>query len=425
MLIPTRLMLFIGVYSALFCANAQVVPTLSPSLDEAPTSTPVTTLSIDLLSPQRTYTVDATGASVFANAFDPTVNASDWSLAVAETDTAIRDSTQAGQYNPYGSRLGFRLAESIGSSQSTNMTSTAGAAGRAGSENNDGIVEANTAADINQGLETESSHYHSTWGGTSAAGPERGGSAWGLKSAPVNRMGSASDPASLPDSGIGSGYSQLSLDSSSLQSQRAGSDLNRSSATEFSRDSNSRASMASRDKFRYREQSSRVASSYGDLSGLPSSPTTLATSRVGSILSTSHISSQRSTPPRPGDAHSAANLLEFSPHSYTDYSFGMSPFSPPGAGDGELSFLNPDILNVSGFSTSFRKTGVDIVPQRTYGSNDWSKSLPTSGNHYGLTSEIAPGRNSTGSDRKRPHKNPFLTGDELGPSAARLSGRNP
>ena len=83
---------------------------LSPSLAENQPTIPATSLSPDLLVPQRTFIYDATGADLFSNSLNPESTARDWSDSATQTDTAIRDSSQAGQLNPYaqGGRRGVQ-----------------------------------------------------------------------------------------------------------------------------------------------------------------------------------------------------------------------------------------------------------------------------------------------------------------------------
>ena len=80
-----------------------ISPNLSPSLTEAQPTTPVTSLTQDFLVPQRIFVYDGTGASLVSNAFNPESIAAGVSNAAGQTDTAIRDSSQAGQFNPFAS----------------------------------------------------------------------------------------------------------------------------------------------------------------------------------------------------------------------------------------------------------------------------------------------------------------------------------
>ena len=71
---------------ATVCACAQVEPlspTLSPSLTTDPQTAPITTLSTDLLAPQRPYIFDPSGASVTSNALNPAIYSSSFQLFVS------------------------------------------------------------------------------------------------------------------------------------------------------------------------------------------------------------------------------------------------------------------------------------------------------------------------------------------------------
>ena len=114
---------------ATVCAQAQFEPVepLSPNLSQPlttdPQTEPITTLAIDLLAPQRPYIFDPTGSSVAFNALNPAIYSSTFSTSLVQTDTQVRDSSQAGHLSPYAataSRLGVTLSGSDGSaSQAT------------------------------------------------------------------------------------------------------------------------------------------------------------------------------------------------------------------------------------------------------------------------------------------------------------------
>jgi hypothetical protein len=301
-------------------SRAQFVTSLSPSLTTDAETAPVTTLSPDLLTPQRTFTYDATGAGIFANALTPEVNASVLNSA-AETDTAVRDSSQAGQSSPYfqsAGRLGISFTGDRGSAASAFSSTGSGVASASNGGFGTGVGGGRlpTGEDFDRGDQGETnSAYHSTWGSGTPAG-------------------SVSDDGSVPPVTIGDYQPDDSL-SASRSSRDRGQDrlLRENLAFGSSRSLGEKTSLVSR------------YSASGVATGLAMSRSSVVSGLTSDVpLRRSAQSAQAGVQPSAAAAETIENVLSFSPGSYAGYTFGASPFSPPRSGD--LTFLNPNIFAI-------------------------------------------------------------------------------
>lgn len=324
---------------------AQVSESLSPSLTASGISAPVTTLSPDLLAPQRTFTYDAAGASIFANALSPEVSATVLNSA-AQTDTAIRDASQAGQVSPYfqaAGRLGLSFSGEAAQPRASMESALEGT--WTGEVAGDGFTSRppSTAAYNQSGNGVGDTGYTgretSSWGSPSAA--DRAGMG---RSAGVGRMG------------LGASYSQGN--SSSGEEYREGDEL--AGADQALEDGATRSSNTG---FTGQGQLSKQNLAFGFAArpsppsplssrnaterGIPYGPRTAAYRPVATSLT--NRPAILSAPQASGDGEATSqtptNVFQFSPRSYSSYVFGTTPFSSPNSGD--LTFLHPSILRVS------------------------------------------------------------------------------
>jgi hypothetical protein len=418
---------------AQFDIDFSVAPALTPGLaDSNPNTGLITTLSIDLLAPQRNFTYDVTGASILANSLDPSIRV-DVYPAEGETDTGIRDSSQSGQFNPYGA----------GGSRLSTLFSGAGAAPRTGSAPPpaSAVDQPATQASMDYGQpystdppsssatpttsETASNDtYRSSWGSSSPTASSTSSSNWGSRPASGARSdvgsspqpgGASSSPGSSPNSSLGSGYQS----GSSLASAQSSASVD--------------------DPYRYQAdpnigwRSTGLARSRPTANGIPSGltkqPTTFGRGSIDRFISrpgqipgqiqdpyAPTVSSPGSQPASSGSKgesegqQSFARDLTFTPRSDAAGSGDSSPFRSFGEGD----FLQPNILDAGRISLP-SKTGSSASGRRQseLGQSDQQKPLQTSASHYGLKSEkdlmTSPYRSSRGANGKR--VNPYLAGD--------------
>ena len=171
------------------CAHAQgdtlaptvpLSPGLAPPLTDNPQTEAVTTLSTNLLTPQRPYIFDPSGASIIANSLNPEIFSSSLGSSLVKTDTQIRDSSQAGQISPYASaahRLGLTPAGNEGPlSQGDGITSN-GSSRRIHNPGGD------------NGQSTMDNPYQSSWGSNSSFGQQSEESSWGTGRLSADRLG--------------------------------------------------------------------------------------------------------------------------------------------------------------------------------------------------------------------------------------------
>ena len=348
-----------------------ISPALSPALTDNLAAPPVNTLDPDLLVPARSFTYDATGASLRSNALNPEFGAFDLNDSASQTDTAVRDASQAGQWNPYSAGA-MRLAAKEAFS------------GEGKASGNPGERVSNS--DI-AGASDE--NWHSTWGGTiTGSNPGEGRSSWSMKAAATQgRVGTADSPQVGTDFG-GSGV----FASESAPSRRA-SDLSRTNS---------------------------------DSSQRTLSPETSANMRLGTASRSDSLDRRTirsyATPPVQAPATPGSPFL-FSPASYNGYSFGATPFSAPGFGAD--SFLKPNILDVSGLPLSRGSHVSDLQRQlgRQYalGMTDPLAAIESRYRSGSLYDQAKP--KSSGNPRKSKMSNPFMQGasGEAGNSYGLLS----
>jgi hypothetical protein len=363
---------------------------LSPPLTQGPQTAPITTLSIDLLAPQRTYIFDPTGASVLANDLDPSIFASTLSSAATETDTAIRDSSQTGHVSPFASgttRLGLSFSGREGSSSGGTPSPLAAATN----------PEPGTEIDVG---------YRSSWGTSSSLGSQSTESSWGMKAFHAERLGrgqsgSSNSGPSLNAERLDRGQSESSNSGPSLNAERLGRDHSGSSNTRPSLNAEDVAKANSADKRIRRIGTLRL--------NQPETSTTADRPR----RSVSPRNSYGTAPANDAMVPSNESLL-FAPASSQGYSFGNSPFSAPG-GEGELTFLHPNIFANTTLGSSHSSNHDRNMTQGSYRQGlEGSGTLDTSATHYGLAPRSGMHRPLTGTSSKaNARKRPSLSNGML------------
>lgn len=196
--------------------NDTPVQTFAPALTDSSSNAPVTTLSIDLLAPQRAFTYDATGASLSSSALDPTLRTEVYG-AVGQTDTGVRDSSQAGQVSPYdpgGSRLSTLFSGSGTASRSSSVL-TPGFIDQPASPQSDMDYGQPYGTEIAAASAIRDESYRSTWGSSSAISLSTSNGSWGAHSAAPSHSGAGTGGQT---SSLASGY-QSGSDLSSTQSE--------------------------------------------------------------------------------------------------------------------------------------------------------------------------------------------------------------
>jgi len=421
---PLRILLLAGLWAGI-CLHAfaqdepdfSFAPPLSDALTADVATAPVTTLAIDLLAPQRSFTYDSTGASISANALDPSVRV-DLAGAAGETDTAIRDSTQTGQISPYSSdaRRLSSLFSGIGPAPGSGRSPAA-----------PGIPEESTTqADTDDGqpyggretpvyVTHSSASYQSSWGSSYPSSSAISASSWGGRSSSGSGSGAGSSSEPGAGSALGSGYQS---GSSLWSTQRGAVDdpyrsqpspnigwrsfgLSRSRPT-----ANGIPSAVSRGPTRFAAGSTdRFTSRPGQVPGqiqdpyapvdplFPASPS----GGSGSVAEQSY-------------GQSVEGSLSFLPDSGTGSRLDRSPFSS----FGEVDFLQPNIFSVSPIPLlSNARTPVrERNRDRTLSENT---PLETSKSHYGIKSledsQTLPWTSTPRGTGKR--NNPYLTGNRV------------
>lgn len=330
-------------------AQDPVSPDLSLPLTDTPDAALTTTLAIDLLAPGRPFVFDPTGASVSANALDPSIDASSRGVSIAQTDTAIRDSSQTGQLSPYGPsaqqlRIGF--------------SSTS----RAGNSSEPAALRGETSG---QQYGARVSH-ESSWGSSSSFGRQSNASSWGTGRMGVDELEQA-QPASVTASRGQNGAT-------------AANNLAHSTRGYSSAKVNSPGSRFNK----------------ADLRSSPNSSFGSASQRSDSELTRREIRPAVGPMANPMmNTGMAAPALTFFPQAYAEAPLGESPFSSP-SGFGELNFLSPNIFAPTsrGRSLSFPGRGKadSAEMQQAFVHRD---TLAASASHYGLTTRPPANRPST------------------------------
>ncbi len=361
------------------CLPAQLPSSnLSQPLTNDPITQPVTTLSIDLLAPQRPYIYDPTGSYIFSTALTPYIDTTNVSIVRVQTDTEIRDSSQTGQVSPYANlaaRLGVTLPKEAGTGSTASRT-------------DDRFEDAAPAVKDNFGEapteENDSSDQTSSWGTSDSFGPRTGGALRGLKASQAARLG-LSQPAYSDSEPGGSDSGRVTSGE-----VRAGSGSQKRKLTGVQPLTMPGTSLT-------RGASRRSGPSAGS-EGTPSS--------AGPAMASGDVA------PTSGEA-----ALLFSPQSYKGYTFGETPFSSP-AGSGELTFLNPNIFATGTMRNSSSPEGSSREKRSTLRERlEEQEGLGTSASGYGLGSShhgMESGRNGKRKDKKS-KKNPFLVEDENNP----------
>jgi trimeric autotransporter adhesin len=309
------------------CAYAQdpLSSSLAPMLTDNPETAPVTTLSIDLLAPQRPFIFDPTGAAVSGNGLDPSIYSSTLASSLAQTDTEIRDSSQTGQVSPYAQaakRLGINFSGSGNSSADGSRNISSGA--------------------TNMQHGGSSSSYQSSWGSSSSFGSRSGESSWRAGSMPVDTL-AQNQPGSYTSSSDPNGESTNSAPSSGYGYTSGVS--NRSTGSSTSRNSTRRATGYEPSSSRTSTVSSTTGSTTPSESGTrPGEIRPVGTASGGA---SGNAMSRNSTGAANGlsadnTSSSIHSLTFFSPAYAGQAPLGFSPFSSPTPA-GELHFLNPDI----------------------------------------------------------------------------------
>jgi hypothetical protein len=353
------------------CLPAQIptdipvdIPTLSQPLTDNPGSAPVTTLDTDLITPYRPFAYDPTGANILSTSLSPLIDTTNTSTVRAETDTAIRDSSQTGQISPYAaiaSRLGLAAPGETGSATDSNQfgTPAVGAHFGVGSEEGDGNSD------------------QSSWGTSSSFGPQSAASLRGARAKSNERLGVKQSASS--DNDLSSATSEDNRSSTSTPSGR--------------RNRDGTASLRTMPGTTMARGGSQRPGSTGRSAGMPSSSVSPGPSDIGA--------------PTSGEA-----ALAFSPQSYVGYSFGESPFSSPG-GNGERTFLNPNIFAVA---TPRLKTSGESSGERRRTLRERleeEEGLATSTTGYGLASRDRGIESERyGNFKKKPKKNPYLVDED-------------
>lgn len=376
---------------------AQIVPTVGPSLSDGSQSNLSPTLSVDLLAPQRAFIFDPTNSKLSSTALDPEVYASTLSTSQAETDTLLRDASQAGHLSPYaagGSRLG------------NSFSGVAGSGGEGGATDSGMVTAMGTLAGSGSGslIGTRSGNgpamgsgdsYQSSWGAGSSFGSQAGASSWGTQRLAVGRLGEGHSPAL--EAGEGTRDNSPDPDGLMDSAGRQGGGLPRRTAAKSGTE---------------RETAERSAARTG-----PLETDTAGRSRRRTPTGVTEGGATGSS------ADSTRDAMSFLPQAAAaGTTLESSPFSAPG-GNGELTFLHPDILAATAMTHSLAPgqaggAGSDRMGQRygrsgdnrsAYGRSGYGQlgdgsgldraergTLETSSTHYGLRTQLTTGRSASG-----------------------------
>jgi hypothetical protein len=390
---------------AQFDLDFSVAPSLTPALTDSNSNTALpTTLSPDLLAPQRTFVYDATGSNILASDLDPSLRV-DLLGAETETDTGIRDSTQTGQISPYGATTS-RLSTLFSGEGSTN---------RAGNTTSplDSIPATTNYLENWQTYGTDSASTSAGSTPSGAASGEDHGSSWGGRPSRAARAGAGSGAASSSqDAATGASLASGYQSGSSLASTQdtAITDLYRSRPNtgigwRMSELTVSRPPGEGITTIRSREPLTFAAASTdrfiarpGQIPGQNQDPyapvstgtETPATSHADQELHFSHDTS-------------------FAARADSDTSPGSSPFRS----FGDTDFLQPDILGASRISSSASQASSASQrrrPQTT--ASDLDNPLGTSASGYGLKSIQQSSKSRSSHEKHGRRIDPNTTGDD-------------
>lgn len=383
-----------------------VAPPLAPGLADTNANTaPPTTLSDDLLAPQRTFTYDGTGASIFAGALDPTLRV-DLLSAESETDTAIRDADQTGQISPYsfaGSRAATAFSRTGSSPGSRNGAPSDSSSASTSSASNTGYQPSYGASSEGSGVGAPSGG--STWGASSA-------SSWGGR--PSANSGSRQESSSAPEavSPLG-GESPSDSSLSTAQTSQAANNL-----------SNSQPSLTTG------WRSTGLTVSRPTSIGIPSTPlrnpTTFGAGSTDRFIAHPGKPLDVSgNPPNyvgpqvvsgvPQQQQPADRGLAFLPGTEAATQASSSPFRSLDSAD----FLQPDILATTKLSLAPKRSDRSATEDRSRylrQSGNNQNALDTTASDYGLKPAAKSSQSRSKRGKSAKHTNPYLA-RETSPSS--------
>jgi hypothetical protein len=378
-----------------------VAPSLTPALTDAnPNTALVTTVSTDLLAPQRIFTYDSTGANIDASSLDPTVR-TDLLPAEAETDTAIRDSSQTGQTSPYssgGSRVSTLFSRAGSSTDSGNGSSSESPVASSSNSSSTGYGRSygtdfgDTTADASG---AGAGGDQSSWGATSTS------SSWGGRSSGSARSGSGSSASVVSSNSLGSGI-------------ESGSSL-----------SGNQRSATVDDVYRARAiptigwRPTGLSLSRSTLNGVPSS-----ISRIPTSFGASATDRFVARPGQEQDPYASAGSFA-GPQASSGAAFSFSPdsagSSSPFRGLGDGDFLRPNILRASKLPLAPRRSGKSSTEHRSRDSLQdagTENALDTSASDYGLRPVGNSSRSRSAHGKAAKHINPYLSAESTSSGAS-------
>ena len=378
------LLFLAGAVTTCIYAQDPVSPNLAPPLTDNPDSQPTTTLAIDLLAPQRPFIFDPTGASVSANALDPSIFASSLGSSLAQTDTQLRDSSQSGRISPYA-----QAAQRLGINIPSDESSGAGN----GSLSDGSFRSALPGADSGSGQQhVPGDSYQSSWGGSSSFGGSPGAqagdqfqSSWGTERLRNARsVGRQSDTLrTTPDlSSESAGANSTGFGGGTLAANGDGS---RSGQTGFGSSRSREPSSGSRSSSSF--QSGQLRSMESSSENKPGQLTRYDATLNDTLGTGGGATGGNGPDGASKDKTAAANALTFFPAAYAEpFTLGRSPFSSP-SGLGELHFFTPNILAATsrGYTPSMNERGsANPTDNSLRQAFVHRHTLATSTSHYGL-----------------------------------------
>lgn len=295
---------------------------LAPSFTANEPTSPVTSLSPDMLVSQHPFLYDATGADISSTAVSPNLSPESLNLSAAQLDISIRDSSQAGQMNPFasGSTFAGRLALRSG-----DLASFAVAGASLTGTRQTGVSLGSSAGPMYGGYQES---WRSSWmaGQNSEAGATStvAASSWGVQ---TKYRGNDDNYASAENTYEKSlrdfqpnafGYGSFSSESGAgtLQSK------NLAESTTQTREFSPFQTGATPNDY----QSAYVGR------------------RTGTAAHVTKVQQRPATLKTAAAATTIEDPFLFSARSYAGYSFGQAPFGQPSFMDQQ--FLQPNILNV-------------------------------------------------------------------------------
>jgi hypothetical protein len=394
--------LLTGIATASVCAQTDALGTdfplstgLAPSLTDDPQTAPVTTLSTDLLAPQRPYIFDPSGASVISNALNPEIYSLSVSSSSGETDTQIRDSSQTGQISPYAAAanrlgLGFSGGDDSASQDDPSIS--------------DGSFHCASTGEVGNAQSASEDAYRSSWGASSSFVPQSEQSSWGIRRLATNRLGNG-QPSSLAATDE-RGELAAAGDQNGDVVVNAYGDSTSGNITSFRRTpiGSSKGKSTNSLLSRYGGAGTNTAA-YGSIDGRAGGA--YLKNRRGRYLTggiagtgTSNGSTGAIGGTSIDKTDSAKNTLAFFPQAaYSTSSLGESPFSSPGGG-GEPQFLNPNI-----YAATFQGHSLSIGEKGSVSGDSLRQAFvqrhsATNASRYGLNTHPGTGKLTTGVSEK-------------------------